>query len=519
MHTTSTETNRVDTLIITVGTRQVGWRCKDGVIRSFGADGEMIYPHHVEELYQELEIKRGIHQGKDKTYPWGVRDLGKRYYEYCVEWLDSDFSQVELLLDKKIIETGVKQGLKHIILWGTDQPETVSWLYRRLDTLWLAALMAGKIKTIFPSVRVDIHTPNISANDSNATRQELEILVLREALDFFSPTGDEEFVLWIQNKGCTPAIASVVEICAAALVRQCRVFNASPDEPEVFFETLSNGFMTACCSQTFKLIPMGEYFWILERLRVISAWERGDFFEAQIWLKVHQNRHNVLYKLAGILAIYTNWETDNFLRLIGDWLRSNDVAQIVSREQIQAWKEQLYEVTKNDLSQAWESSFLIELPLLRKNYTTAFIQFAQTIERLLYIQCEEQHWIDKGFVTPPSHLIHLGNDYQPGITELIYGWCRFRKLPRDNKWSNLLDRIRNKRNQAVHSAQPMSLAQIRNLWTDGGLFTVPHSEDPEVIKALMIDVLKQVTQPAKTEKLLVRSLYEFGLSLLRSDEL
>ena len=34
----------VDTLIITVGTRQIGWRCKDHIIRSFGADGNIGYP-------------------------------------------------------------------------------------------------------------------------------------------------------------------------------------------------------------------------------------------------------------------------------------------------------------------------------------------------------------------------------------------------------------------------------------------------------------------------------------------
>jgi hypothetical protein len=126
--------NQVDTLIITVGTRQVGWCCKDSVIRSFGADGNIGYPHHVNELYQELGIERGKYEEYEKTYPWSARDIGKRYYEYCVEWLGGDFSQVELLLDQKIIETGIKKGLKHIILWGTDQPEAVSWFYRRLDT-------------------------------------------------------------------------------------------------------------------------------------------------------------------------------------------------------------------------------------------------------------------------------------------------------------------------------------------------------------------------------------------------
>ncbi len=36
--TTTNNLNYLNTLIITVGTRQIGWRCKDDVIRSFGAD-------------------------------------------------------------------------------------------------------------------------------------------------------------------------------------------------------------------------------------------------------------------------------------------------------------------------------------------------------------------------------------------------------------------------------------------------------------------------------------------------
>jgi hypothetical protein len=175
---TTNNTTHVNTLIITVGTRQIGWHCKDGIIRSFGADGNIGYPAHVNQLYQELGIERGQHQEGDKTYPWSGRDLGQRYYEHCQEWLGGNFNNVELLLDKTIIEAGIKQGLKHIILWATDQPETVSWFFRRLDTLYLAELMSGKIKSLFPDIRVDIHAPKINANDSIAIREELEQLVL-----------------------------------------------------------------------------------------------------------------------------------------------------------------------------------------------------------------------------------------------------------------------------------------------------------------------------------------------------
>jgi hypothetical protein len=507
---------QVDTLIITVGTRQLGWKSKDGVIRSFGADGNIGYPRHIDELYQELEITRGIHEEKDKKFPWSARDLGKRYYDYCQEWLGCDFSQVELLLDQKIIETAVNYGLKHIILWGTDQPENITWAYRRLDTLWLAELMAQKIKLIYPNLRVDVHTPKINAGDNNAIREELEQLIFPEMQTYLTSSKDREFVLWIQNKGCTPAIASCVEICAAALVRQCQVFNASPNDPEDLFPTLANGSRTALHSSDFKLIPLGEYFWSLERLRVISAWERGDFSEAQLWLKVHQSRHQILYKLSSILALYTNWETEKFIKLISDWLGSKDVAKSVDSEQIKAWQEQLKNIKNNKLAQSWETLLLITLALKRENYTTAFVQFSQTLERLLYIQYEENNWYDKRYVTPPSGKEHLGKAYQPGFAGLIIGWNNSRNLKPDNKYRILLDRIRNKRNDVIHKATPITLSDIRKLWTDDGLFPVKHSQDPEVIKDLMVEVLKQVSPPPALDKLLLPSLYEWGLEILKN---
>lgn len=517
MNTINTS-NHVNTLIITVGTRQIGWRHQDGIIYSFGADGNIGYPPHITELYQKLGIERGTHQEGDKTYSWSGRDLGQRYYEYCKEWLGGDFSQVELLLDQTIIESGVKQGLKHIILWGTDQPEKVSWSYRRLDTLWIAELMAGKIKSLFPTLRVDVHTPRISANDNNAIREELEQLVLKESLAAFSPQQNEEFVLWIQNKGCTPAVASSVEICAAALVRQCQVFNASPDEPTELFTTTENGLVTANHSPSFKLIPMGEYFWSLERLRIQSAWERGDFTEAQLWLKIHQNRHKPLYNLAGCLARYSNCEFDKrFFQSIEEWLRSNDVSKLLDGETIQAWQEKLHQMRNNKLRQIWESTLLIKLLLHRQNYTAAFIQFAQILERSLYIQFKSENWLAKGFVTIPTDREHLGSSYQPGLAGLMQGWCRSQHLHQNDKWSKLLDRIREKRNHLIHEGEAITPSQIRSMWADGGLFPVKCPESPEIIGELMMDVLKKISTPPDLTQLLLYSLYKWGLQSLQQD--
>jgi len=513
---TQIESGRADTLIITVGTRQVGWCCQDGAIRSFGADGNIGYPRHVDELYRELGIARGVYSENDQTYPWSAQDLGQRYYEHCDSWLGGDFSQVELLLDEKVIATGVRQGLKHIILWGTDQPESVSWFHRRLDTLWLAELMAGKIKGVYPDLRVDVYAPKVAANDSAAIREELEKLVLQEAIKFFSPNGEEEFVLWIQNKGCVPAIASGVEICAAALVRQCKVYNATPEEPNSFFETLPNGSQSACPAQGFKLVPMGDYFWPLERMRVISAWERGDFSEAQIWLRLHQSRHPLLYKLAGGLDIYTNWETTKFLNFLRDWLRSRDLPKVVSQEQIDTWQAEWQKMYNSEVQQAWESTFLIEIPLFRKNYTLAFIQFAQTLERLLSIQFRTGKWIENGFFTPPSHLEHLGNAYKPGFAELIQGWHKSQRF-QESQCYKLLDNIRAKRNEVIHSGEFVTWEQIQLLWTNSNLSSAPQKEDPQVIQDLMMQVLKKVTTPYHFKTLLVRSLYDWGVKILRAE--
>lgn len=503
--TITNKTNQVSTLIITVGTRQIGWRCKDGIIRSFGADGNISYPPHINELYQQIEIERGKHQDQDgKTYPWSGRDLGQRYYDYCQEWLGGDFSNVELLLDKTVIEGGVKQGLKHIILWGTDQPETITWNFRRLDTLWLAELMKGKIKSLFPDIRVDVHAPKINAGNSDEIREELEQLVLKEAI---SANKNQEFVLWIQTKGCTPVIASNVEICAAALVRQYQVFNASPDEPKEFFTTLENGLVTANHSQNFQLITMGEYFWALEKVKIKSSWERGDFSEAQIWLKVHQHRHPVLYKLAGFLAKYSNWEySKEFYRNLKDWVSSNDISKLVDAEQVETWKTQLQRLQNDKITNLWESILILELTLNRENYTIAFIQFVQILEQLLYLESINKKWYTKGWIPKDKD--------EPTLAELMQGWCSYSRFKEDKKWSNLMSDIRKKRNKIIHDGESIDAKQVGYLWANNNFDGVKIPTTSTIIKNLMIQTLREIGTPPNFNNLLMRSLYQWGLQYL-----
>jgi len=523
----SPKLSRVDTLIITVGTRQIGWRCADGIVRCFGADGDKGAPPHIDELYKEQGIERRYHQDGDSTSRYGVRDLGERYFNYCQDSLRGDFSKVELLLDHKIIADSIPLGLKHIILWGTNQPESVSWNFRRSDTLWLAELMAQKIQAKWSNVKVDVLKPILHANNSEQIRLELEERILPGVLQPLSQQlAGNEFVLAIENTGCAPAIAQGLEICAAALVRQCQVLNLSPIEPTPLYQDSALGFRTAQTAQKFQFISVGDYFWPLERLRVISAWERGDFREAEIWLTSHQTRYEgLLYKLAGQLALSTNWEISKFLenkdkngneKGIGSWLQLDALEKWVKAPQLEIWKKQVQITLTCDFTQAWESSFLIYLQLHRENYTTAFMLFAQTLERLLYIYAKKDNWVKKGLVDFPVG--YVGNRNEPSFFLLIQTWCQLKHLDSHNKWSQLLHRIREKRNEVVHNAKPITPGQVKALWSDNSLFNITitgnHTKD---IMQLMTDVLKEVCHPTWDipKQPLLRSLYEWGLNLLR----
>lgn len=138
-------------LIITVGNRQVGWRCEDGVVRCLGVSGssrDAATPDHVSELYQEIEEQ----QPRARYF---VRHLGELLCNRCEDL--GDFSCVELLLDQKIIEDEVKNGLEEVWLIGTDQPsEGVSEDFRSGDTVWLSRLMSGKISQTWKDLRLKV---------------------------------------------------------------------------------------------------------------------------------------------------------------------------------------------------------------------------------------------------------------------------------------------------------------------------------------------------------------------------
>ena len=121
-------------------------------------------------------------------------------------------------------------------------------------------------------------------------------------------------------------------------------------------------------------------------------------------------------------------------------------------------------------------------------------------------------------IKPPEHLSHLGNAYEPTFNDLINGWCQLQGITRADKWYQLLDNIRNKRNKIIHKAEPVTLHQLQEVWANNG-FPVKSMVDAEEIMGLMMDVLRKVCERSWLipEKPLLRSLYGWGLDVLRTD--
>ncbi|MEH2002821.1 MAG: hypothetical protein V7L00_29525 [Nostoc sp.] len=179
---------------------------------------------------------------------------------------------------------------------------------------------------------------------------------------------------------------------------------------------------------------------------------------------------------------------------------------MVNSEQIQSWKTQLQKMQAEDITKLWESTILIELCLYRENYTAAFIQFTQLLERLLYIQSESQNWIAKAWIINKNH--------DPSLADLMQGWCQFKKFNQDSKWSKLLYEIRQNRNQIIHKSESITLRKIRSIWANND-FPVTFPETPEIIKNLMMNVLMEISTPPNFGQLLMRSLYQWGLNHLK----
>jgi len=479
------------TLIITVGTRQVGWRCADRTVCCFGADGDRNeHPRHTDRLYTELGIQRGSQDGQ----VWSVKDLGQRYYDHCLQALAGRFDPVELLLDHEVIDRQYSQGLTHVVLWGTRQPDTAAASYRSRDTHWLAHLMAGKIRQTWPELTAEVFEPVVAANDRSAIRHALEGFLVEHT------KGIDDFTLLIQTKGAVPAIAQSLEICAAGLVRQYPVFQVVPTEPEPLY---ARETQSASRSQHHQVISIGEYFWPIERLRIVSAWQQGNFQAAALWLMAHQDRHRQLYRLAQHLSLATNWQIEALFKPqgIAQWLQAGSLAELVEPEQLGVWQDQSKEIRHSPLAQTWETSFLIYLLLRQGNYTDAFMRFAQTLERLLYLRSQSEQWFSDDEL----------KKRHPGFKQLIDSWFQVQGRPLKGALYNRFDGIRNARNQAVHQAKAMTLKDLCRLWKDRSRTPT----DVESLHSAMVTTLKHISPPPLGSMSFLESLYHWGLSQFR----
>lgn len=509
------------TLIITVGTRQVGWRCRDGIVRSFGADGVKYDPPHTTELYHhELGVERGNHQDADneRIYPYSVWDLGQRFWQHCQP---ANFDSVVLLLDQVIIEKQLPLGLNHVILWGTQQPDSVSWNYRRMDTAWLAELMASKLRAQYPELKVTVFKPLLSAVDTEAIREELETRILPFALNTQAP-GDEDFTLLIENKGAVPAIAEGLSICAGALVRDCQVVNITPIEPRPLFQPINETTKEAVIAIAYREVNLSRYFWPLERSRILSAWQRGDFREAQVWLQAHKAQHKPLYELSEYLAFSTNWQMDEALKAIKNWVCTKAVKKRVSSDEHQAWLSLVSQMCPSGGRQTaqskylkiWETRFLIYLGLSRENYTAAFMQFAQTLERLLFWRYETEDWIKLKLIIPPEDKQAYGLRYKASLAELKSGWLQLKGLSKDDPIWIQLEAINELRNSVIHRSTSLTQTELGQL-----IWPYIASPTPETLYAAMLTMLKDLlpTDWAMPDRSLLQDLYEWGLQQLQID--
>ncbi|MGQ9865271.1 MAG: hypothetical protein ACUVSQ_03165 [Pseudanabaenaceae cyanobacterium] len=492
------------TLLITVGNRQVGWHSRDGVLRSLGADGDRGNPPHVDELYRELGQERGFHEPGNPNSRWSVAHLGEQLYRECTA--RQDFGAVVLLMDDPILAQALDLEIERVVLWGTQQPATVDWSYRRNDTRWLAELMAGKIRQEYPQIHVRVWRPSVAINDKNAIQQAVEALLL-ELVD-----GSEALTLAIQAKGGAPPITNPLEIAAAAVMRQVPVERLTPKDPKPLFEGPQAQMATE-----FERMSFGEYFWPVERSRIVSAWERGDFAEAKVWLQAHTDRYGALQELAQHLALAINWQWVDVLRALqgtggNGWLDRRDLR--ITKAQRKQWRADIQdqyrrqETPESKFLKLWESRELIRLNLLRQNYTAAFLQLVQLLERLLYWRYETEKWLDKGYVVLPE----TQRGYRPTLYDLRMGWLRCQNLPENDPIAQRLERINQDRNGVVHNSKSLTLSEL------GTAIGCPNETSPEVVYGQIEAFLQSFcsAEHPMPSRSLFRELYDWGRQQLQA---
>lgn len=463
--------DRVDVLLLPVGSGQVGWRCQDGTVHCLGTKVSDEPNSREEALSRELVMEPF---GTSLLWESGSNgNWGERFYRYCTDILGGDFSRIELFADESIVNDCIRSGLKRLFLWAIDSRET----------LWFARLMLGKIRQNgHQLIDVNVLSPIETREKFEVDRLQslLETQILPLALqDLIEADDPDRFVLAIRTFHRSQTISTALERCAVFLSRQCRVLSLSPLD-----STTPEAELPDLASEPFpqyQVSVLGDYGWSLDRLRTISAWQRGWFQDAVTRLSAHPNQYGgLLYELAKRLTLLNRGETHLFVcdRDLGieSWLQSPNLSQLIEVEQIEQWREQLADLRTHAYAEAWEALFAIEGLLLQGSYTRGFLHFAQTLEQLLYLQYKSQDWLAQGFVPALDRPKNTTNKYQPGIKQLISAWCKATRQDKQSSIYRLFDRIGNTRNAILHYGGAIPFDDLLLVWSTSGMpveFTRP----------------------------------------------
>jgi hypothetical protein len=270
-------------------------------------------------------------------------------------------------------------------------------------------------------------------------------------------------------------------------------------------------FRSAQAATECQSVSAADYFWPLERERIWSAWQQGNFAEARIWLTAHQSRQKSLYTLAGHLNLAVNGQIDDVLKQLRDgWLKSRSL--LVESGELQRWNTLVAErlpqkpTPNSNALQAWELVWLIELALRRHNFSIAFQHFYQVLERLLFLQCHQGQWLQKRHIEP--HPNYRGNlqDYTPGLGGLILGWEKFKRSRPNDPFIRQLNAIRLLRNDVAHTGQAVTEQKLQSLF---GMETT-------LLRA-MLDLLAVVSPIPQPAQLLLKEIGQWGLKALHEE--
>ncbi|MBF2075538.1 MAG: hypothetical protein IGS50_17505 [Synechococcales cyanobacterium C42_A2020_086] len=312
------------------------------------------------------------------------------------------------------------------------------------------------------------------------------------------------------------------------LVRDCEIVNVSPIEPRPLFHRLDDAQTQAACpSVAYRAVNLSHYFWPLERSRIISAWQRGDFQEARLWLNAHRTQRKSLYELTEYLALATNWEIEAALKGLRNWVVTKSAKQIIPIDQQAHIQHHIHQLcatgqipVRSKFLKIWESTFLIWLELKRERSSMAFIYFSQTLERLLFLRYRTEDWISLGYITLPEDKKSWGTNYKATFGDLRMAWQKMNGLDERALIMQQFKQINELRNSAVHKGEPLTLTDLKSKLFSG-LSSSDVAVDANAVCEAMHELLREVCHPdwQIPEPSGLRLLYQWGLdSLIRESD-